>query len=127
MVNGFRIILPKDTPDVEVKAARKELERISGVEDTTAEQVYGLDPVSIMVWVKLASAIVGAAGGAVPLIKQVVEMFRARNLDAVEIEIPGGGRVKVSSASAADIERLVRAAATAASPAPDPRASSRTP
>jgi hypothetical protein len=108
MADTFRIILPKNSPAADVNAARQELEALDGIEDTTKEQVYGFDPVSITVLVKLAAAVFTSASAAVPLIKQVVDLFRRRNLLDVELEIAGGGRLKIANATPADIDRIAK-------------------
>ena len=103
MATQLTIELPKETLPADVEELQAELRQLSDVKGTGVYTPRGLGPEDIMVWIKVAGAIVA-------LIPQVVDMLRRRRIEKATITLPSGAKIEVDKATAAEIEKLVAAA-----------------
>ena len=92
--------LPAGTSVESGKALEAEIKQIDGIKSAGVQQTRGV--AELAVWF-------GIAKPAMEIIQKIVEFIRGKGLTGVEIVLPNnGGVVKVDSASAADIEKLLK-------------------
>jgi hypothetical protein len=103
MASQLTIELSKEIPAAEVEAIQTELRQLADIKGAGVYTPKGLGPEELMIWVKLAGAVV-------PLVMQVVEMLRKRRIEKATITLPNGSKIEVDKASAEEIERLMAAA-----------------
>ena len=105
MADSLLITLPKS----QAASVEEVLAMVPEVESTHASQTR-FDPASVLLFVKLASSVLGVTATAVPIILKLVEALRGKGVAGATIEFPGGGKLSVDNASVGEIERLIRAA-----------------
>lgn len=110
MQDVFTITLPETASKSDVQALRDSLKQMESVKSARSVTPRGVDPNAVMVWVQVASGALGAISTGVPLIKGAIDQIRGKGIKGVTIELPSGVKISVDNASAADIEKLVRAA-----------------
>jgi hypothetical protein len=70
----------------------------------------GMDPGSVMVWVQVASGVLGAVATAMPIVEKIIKVIRGNGISGATIKLPNGAEVSVDNASTKDVERLILAA-----------------
>jgi hypothetical protein len=113
VTNPFTISLPQST-SVEQRAEIETALRTDSDIDSTGRfepRGGGIDPASILLWVQIAGGIVTAAGGAAVLVERVVRLLRGKGIKGATITLADGAVLQVDSATASDIERLLKGAA----------------
>jgi hypothetical protein len=108
-MDAFTISLPDSTSPSDQREIEAALQQVKDVEGAGISEPRAIDPVSILVWVKLAAGVITAAGAAMPVIQQVVELIRGKGIKGAKINLPGGATVEVDEASTSDIERVLHA------------------
>ena len=110
MEPALSIEFPEGTPQQAIRTVTEQLGALDEVEETTEPRsVVG----AALLLVKVAPAVLKGAATAIPLVEKIVHLVRGAGVSGVKIELPDGTKVSVDSASAADIERLLRAAVEA--------------
>jgi len=101
MANIIEIELPRGTDSALAESLAEDLRGVGDVRSSELARPKVVDPASLIVWVKLASA-------ALPVLTSLVTLLRGRQLKNVRIK-SGDKVIEVDSASAADVESLVTA------------------
>jgi hypothetical protein len=98
--------LPPGSSADDGKALESAMRSIDVVKSAGVQQVRG-DLATIAVWLSIAKP---AADIAMDVVRKMVDVIRGKGLSGVVIELPNnGGTVRVDSASAADLEKLMKA------------------
>ena len=108
MTDALRITLPGSTM-ADAQSISTTLRALSEVESAQPSQTRA-DPASVLLFVELAGSVFTAVATAIPIVQKVIAAIRGKGIKGAVIEFPGGVKLSVDSASAADIERLIRAA-----------------
>jgi len=106
------IMLPDSSGESEQLALEEAIRQLDLVDDAGISVPRAIDPASVLLWVKLASTVIGGIGTAIPVIEKIVALIRGKGIRGARIELPGGARLNIDEASSAEIERLLKAAAT---------------
>lgn len=101
MADTIDLEFPDGMPKEVAASLAEELKRIQGVKSAGVSTARGLDPASLMAWVKLASA-------AAPVVTALIAWIRGKGLKKVKLKL-GDITIEADSASAAEIQRLVKA------------------
>lgn len=107
MQAAFKIIPPKDTTETDIASIGSELKGMSGIEGAGSTQSRAIDPVSLLVWVKLSAEVAAVAGAAVKVLEDIVKFLRDRGMGAATIEFADGTKLSIANASIDDIRKLV--------------------
>jgi hypothetical protein len=107
MTTTLTIRLPTGTSAEEAKALESQVKGIAEVKAAGVQQTRGLDAATIAVWLTIAKP---AADLAMTMVERLIAVIRGKGLSGVVIELPNNaGTVKVDSASAGDMEKLLKA------------------
>jgi hypothetical protein len=109
MADALTIVFPPGSAPDDAALIETALSELSVVESAQPIQAR-FDPASVALFVKLAGSVLGVVGTAVPIIQKIVATIRGKGVKGVVIEFSNGGKLSIDQASAADIERLIRAA-----------------
>jgi hypothetical protein len=110
MEPALSIELPEGTPLETIQRVTGEVAALEDVETATAPRsILG----AALLVVEVAPGVLTAAATAIPLVEKIVHLVRGAGVTGAKIELPDGTKVSVDSASAGDIERLLRAAVEA--------------
>lgn len=101
----FVIEIPDAEPG-QLQAIAREAGQMEGVQDAGVSQTRGLDPVSLMAWVQLGSAVASAVGAAVPVIQKILDLLRLRGHKNAHIRFPDGTEIQVE-ATPEEVARLL--------------------
>jgi hypothetical protein len=101
MAQSLQIVFPKGTEEKAAEELAGHLARVEGVRGAGMEEHRAIDPASLTAWVSLAGALL-------PVISSIVDMVRGKRMKGVKIKV-GDKTIDVDEASAADLERLLRA------------------
>jgi hypothetical protein len=69
-----------------------------------------MDPGSLMVWVQVASGVLGVVATAMPIVEKIMKVIRGNGISGATIRLPNGAEVLVDHASTKEVERLILAA-----------------
>lgn len=109
MSDTFTIEFPAEVSDAELDSIRDEIRKIGQVEDADSMAALSIDAQSIMLWVQVASGVMGVLGAGVPLLTSIVGMIRGKGLKNVTVKLPDGTSFTADNASTQDIEKLLKA------------------
>ena len=104
MAFTLTVKLPEGTSVEAGEALQKEIEGIDEVKAAGVQETRSLTAAAavVTVWLNLAKP-------AMDVVSKIIDVIRGKGLSGVEIQLPGGGSVKVDSASMEDIEKLLKA------------------
>ena len=108
MKDLLNITLPKGASADDVQALESALKSIQDVQTTGRVTPRGVDPGEVMMWIKVGSGLLSLASTAVPVVKRVVDAIRGKGLKGVKLELPGGAKLEIDSASVEEIDKLVK-------------------
>jgi hypothetical protein len=106
MTDVLEIELPKSVSEDDLRALEQELTELDEVGAAGSTTTRAIDPVSIGLWISLASDALGLASA----VGKIVQLIRGRGIEGAKLKLPDGTEISVDRASAADIERLLAAA-----------------
>ena len=109
MSETFTIEFPPDVPESDVANIENELKNVAGVEDAGSMGARSIDPISLTLWVSVATGVVGFAKNAIPLVQSVIEMIRGKGIKGAKITLSNGTSFSADEISAKDLENLVKA------------------
>jgi hypothetical protein len=116
MEDLITIELPSTTPEEDLKALKDQIQKMGDVEDTGSLGERSIDPVTLGLWIQLATGALGVVSTGVPIIQKIVEMIRGKGIKGVKLTLANGTTVSVDDASAKDLEKLIRVANQPARP-----------
>jgi hypothetical protein len=106
MSDVIEIELPESVSDDDLEALERELAGLDEVGAAGSTETRAIDPVSIGLWIALASDALGLASA----VGKVVDLIRGKGIEGATLKLPDGTEISVDRASVADIERLLAAA-----------------
>jgi hypothetical protein len=106
MSDVLEIELPKSMSEDDVLALEQELTELEEVGAAGSTETRAIDPVSIGLWIALATDALGLASA----VGKIAELIRGRGIEGAKLKLPDGTEISVDRASVADIERLLAAA-----------------
>jgi hypothetical protein len=107
---ALSIELPEGTPQQAIRTITDDLKALDEVEETSEPRsILG----AALLVVKVAPTVLKGAASADALIDKIAHVVRGAGISGARIELPDGTKLSVENASAADIERLLRAAVEA--------------
>ncbi len=111
MTEVVSIVLPEQVSEDDAREIQDFLKNVDGIEDAGSISTRSMaDPASITLWVEVASGILGLVSTAVPVIQNLMEIFRKKNLPAAIIKLPDGTEIVFDKNSSPDeIANMIRA------------------
>ena len=111
MTEVVSIVLPEQVSEDDAQEIQDYLKNVDGIEDAGSISTRSMaDPASITLWVEVASGILGLVSTAVPVIQNLMEIFRKKNLPAAIIKLPDGTEIVFDKNSSPDeIANMIRA------------------
>lgn len=106
---GLKIIPPQSTSESLINEVGEDLKNIEGVQGSGTTRSRAIDPVSIIVWVKLSAEVIAAAGAAVTLAQHILNLLHKKKMSGAIVEFANGTKVTIDNASAEDIAQLIKA------------------
>ena len=106
---GIKIIPAKQTSEAIVEDVENELKQLEGIQGAGTTSSRAIDPGSILLWVKLSVELIAAAGAAVTVAQQIINLLRKKNMSDATLEFANGTKVSVSSVSAENVAKLLQA------------------
>jgi hypothetical protein len=106
MSDVLEIELPESVPPEDVAGLEQALRQLDEVEDAGPTETRAIDPVSIGLWLSVATDALALA----PALGKIVGLIRGRGIEGAKLKLPDGTEISVDRASVADIERLLAAA-----------------
>ena len=111
MTEVVSIVLPEQVSEDDAQEIQDYLKNVDGIEDAGSISTRSMaDAASITLWVEVASGILGLVSTAVPVIQNLMEIFRKKNLPAAIIKLPDGTEIVFDKNSTPDeIANMIRA------------------
>ena len=111
MTEVVSIVLPEQVSEDDAQEIQDILKTVDGIEDAGSISTRSMaDPASITLWIEVASGILGLVSTAVPVIQNLMEIFRKKNLPAAKIKLPDGTEIEFDKDSSPDeIANMIRA------------------
>jgi hypothetical protein len=111
MTEVVSIVLPEQVSEDDAQEIQNFLKNVDGIEDAGSISSRSMaDPASITLWIEVASGILGLVSTAVPVIQNLMEIFRKKNLPAAKIKLPDGTEIEFDKDSSPDeIANMIRA------------------
>ena len=111
MTEVVSIVLPEQVSEDDAQEIQDFLKNVDGIEDAGSISTRSMaDPASITLWVEVASGILGLVSTAVPVIQNLMEILRKKNLPAAIIKLPDGTEIVFDKNSSPDeIANMIRA------------------
>jgi len=106
MSQVLTLTLPKDTSPEDVEALQNEIKSMSEVKAAGVDNPRAVDLTAIAAGITVWLNLIGPASD---VVKKIIDLIRGKGLSNVEISLPNGGKIKVDSASAAEVEQLLKA------------------
>jgi hypothetical protein len=108
LFEAFEIELPASVDHGALTDLEQALGEIEGVDQCGKSTTRSLDPAGLMVWVTLVSSVVSAAGGAVPVVKLILDLFRRKGIKGAKLKLADGSVLEFDEISGDDLQRLVQ-------------------
>lgn len=109
-LQSFEIEMPVNTDPAIFGALRKELGETTGVDQCGPSTTRSLDPASMTMWVTLISTGITTAASLVPVVKQIVELFKRKGIKGAKLKLAGGVTLEVDEISADDLLKFSKSA-----------------
>ena len=106
LFEAFEIELPASVDHGALAELEQALGEIDGVDQCGKSTTRSLDPAALMMWVTLVSSV----GGAVPVVKLVVDLFRRKGIKGAKLKLADGSVLEFDEISSDDLQRLVQKA-----------------
>lgn len=105
-LEAFLIELPTGTDPTTLEALELELAQTAGVDQCRQSTARSLDPASVTIYITLVSAVVTAIGTAVPVVKQMIDLFKSKGIKGAKFLLSDGRVLQVDEISADDLIKL---------------------
>lgn len=105
-LEAFLIELPAGTDPTTLKALEQELAQTAGVDQCRQSTARSLDPASITIYITLAGTVITAIGAAVPVVKQMIDLFKSKGIKGAKLLLSDGRVLQVDEISAGDLIKL---------------------
>jgi hypothetical protein len=105
-LQAFEIEIPANTDPEVFGALRRELGETTGVDQCGPSTTRSLDPASMTMWITLVSTGITTAASLVPVVKQVLELFKRKGIKGAKLKLAGGVTIDVDEISADDLLKL---------------------
>jgi hypothetical protein len=105
-LEAFLIELPAGTDPTAIKDLEQQLAQIAGVEQCRQSTARSLDPASITMYVTLVSTVITAIGAAVPVVKQVIDLFKSEGIKGTKLMLSDGRVFQADDISVDDLLKL---------------------
>lgn len=103
---AFVIELPDDvSPELRAQL-ESALAGTAGVDQCGQGGARSLDPGSLTMWITLAGTVVTTVGAAVPVVKQIIELFRGKGIKGAKLVLADGSVLQADEISADDLMKL---------------------
>lgn len=106
----LKIELPAGLSAEHASAFREALAAMTGVEaaeESPREKTRSLDPQAVQMVVTTASAAIAGLNGLVPLIQQVLGLFKKKGIPGAKITLPNGTVIEADNMTADEVQQLV--------------------
>jgi len=110
MTDTLQIVISSKGSSVGLDTITSKLKSEAEIVDAGSASSRNIDPGSIMVWVQVASGVLGAVATAMPIVEKIIKVIRGNGVSGATIKLPNGAEVSVDNASTKEIERLILAA-----------------
>lgn len=105
-LEAFLIELPTGTNPTTIKALEQELAQTAGVDECRQSTARAIDPVSITIYVTLVATVITTIGAAVPVVNQVIDLFKSKGIKGVKLTLSNGQVIEVDNISVDDLLKL---------------------
>jgi hypothetical protein len=109
MSDTFMIEFPKEVSDDELKKIQTELGQLEQVQGSGSMGARSIDAQSIMLWVSVATGILGVVKTGVPLVQSIIETLRGKGVKGAKITLANGTSFSADEMSSKDLESLLKA------------------
>lgn len=108
LFDAFEITLPKDADAALLATLQEELARTQGVDQVGRSATRSLDPATLTMWITLAGTALTTVGAAVPVVKQVLELFQRKGIKGAKLVLADGSVLQADEISADDLLKLAQ-------------------
>ena len=105
-LQAFEIELPANTDPATVETLERELQKTPGVDQCGSSDTRSLDPAAMTMWIQLIGTGISTAAALVPVVKQVLELFKRKGIKGAKLKLAGGVTIDVDEISADDLLKL---------------------
>ena len=111
MADTFTISLPEGISEDDIRDIKDLLKEIDSVDDTgEVSSRSGIDPQSIMLWVQLASGVLGVTSSGIVIAQKMKELFQKKRVSGARVKLPNGTEISLDTSSAEEIAKIIEAA-----------------
>lgn len=112
MADTFTIEFPPEVQERDVESIETELKNVDGVQDAGSMGARSIDAQTVMLWVSVATGVVGLAKTGLPLIQNVIDMIRGKGIKGAKITLANGTSFSADEISAKELGNLIEASKT---------------
>ncbi len=105
-LSQFDVEIPLGTDQATLDEIEREITALTGVGHSGQGGSRSLDAQSITFWVTLASTVVTTAGAAIPIVKEVMAIFRKKGIKGVKLVLANGSTLEADEMSVEDFAKL---------------------
>ena len=106
LFEAFEIELPPGVDKGVLASLEQALAKTDGVDQCGQGTTRSLDPATITMWVTLVGSTITALGGAVSVVKQVIDLFKRQGIKGAKLVLADGSVLKADEISAEDLLKL---------------------
>ena len=111
MADTFTISLPEGVSEDDIKEIKNLLKEIDSVDDAgSVSSRSGIDPASIMLWVQLATGVLGVTSTGIVIAQKLKELFQKKRVSGARVKLPNGTEISLDTGSAEEIAKIIEAA-----------------
>jgi hypothetical protein len=103
---AFEIELPPGVSPAQRAQLEAAVAATAGVDQCGQGDARSLDPGTLTLWVTLAGTVVTTVGAAMPVVKQIIEMCRAKGIKGAKLVLSDGSVLQADEISADDLAKL---------------------
>lgn len=107
-LEAFEIEMPAGVDPALLAQVEQTVAQTRGVSDCGQSTMRSLDASTLTLWVTLAGTIITTVGAAVPVVKQIADLFARKGIKGAKLLLADGSTLQVDEISADDLLKLTR-------------------
>jgi hypothetical protein len=106
LFEAFEIEFPPGVDRSMLATLQEELAETDGVDQCDQSTTRSLDPATITMWVTLIGSTITALGGAVPVVKQIIDLLKRKGIKGAKLVLANGSVLHADEISVEDLLKL---------------------
>lgn len=109
MSETFYINLPKELSEADREDILSEIRNIEGVEESDLDEERAIDPVSITMYITIATTVLTLAEKALPFFERIMDRIKGKGIKDFVVTLPDDTKIAIKEGSAEDVKKIAEA------------------